>query len=236
MPTPTYHEILEIYNNLLTLPPKEKYKKIRSVAALAAKALIETQDTHELAFYANIFKMADNSKLLNKAKVKEFELKGIAEVKTLKTKLGAVNIESGMIAVGDPTLGYTHEYSTKDVVYRMNQYDFYCVGTGGDGSFDVTLRLVDIDEPLLGPKEYKFIINNSKTSVINITSGYIKCSDFWDIAHNEVQGVGYEIENGYYKVAFYLKSIRDKYFGFVIVLSKTDAKDVQEIAEIETLG
>lgn len=236
MQTPTYSELLESYNNLLTLSPKEKYKKVKSVAFLAAKALDETQNIEELELYSNIFKMADNSRLLNKAKVKEFELKGITEVKTLKTKLGTVSVESGMISVGDPALGYSSEYNVNDVLDKINQHDFYCVGTGGDGSFDLTLRLVNINEPLLGPKEYKFIKSNSKTSVIRIASGFIKCADFWDVSKKEVPGVGFEIENGYYKTAIYFKEIRNKYLGFVVVLSKTtDSIDVK-ISEIEKLA
>ena len=206
------------------------------MASLAESALKTANDVDEIGFYAKIFKMANNSRLLNKAKVKEFELKGISEVKTLKTKLGSVNIESGLISVGDPTLGYKNEYDTKKIVEEMNQGNFYCIGSGGDGTFDVILRQVDVDEPLLGPKEYKFITSNSKTSVIKITSGFVKCADFWDVSQSEVPGVGYEIENGFYKTAFYLKEIRDKYFGFVVVLSKTGKIYTPELTEIETLG
>ena len=236
MSSQNYSIVEEEFNSLQTLTPKEKYKKIRSVASLAETALKTANDVDEIGFYAKIFKMANNSRLLNKAKVKEFELKGISEVKTLKTKLGSVNIESGLISVGDPALSYKNEYDTKKIVEEMNQGNFYCIGSGGDGTFDVTLRQVGVDEPLLGPKEYKFITNNSKTSVIKITSGFVKCADFWDVSRSAVGGVGYEIENGFYKTAFYLKEIRDKYFGFVVVLSKTDKIYAPELTEIETLG
>jgi len=232
----TYNEVQEAYNNLLNLTPKEKYKKIRSVAALAENALKNVSDIKELVLYSEIFKLADNSRLLNKAKSKELELKGISKIKTLKTKLGSVNIESGLISVGDPSLGYTGEYNKDEVIKSMNQNRFYCVDTGGDGIFDITLRVVDIDEPLLGPKEYNFIISTSKTSVINIRSGIIKCSDFWDLSNKEVPGISYELDNGYYKVAFYLKVIRDKYFGFVVVLCKTNSLDFEELVDIENLG
>jgi len=38
-----------------------------------------------------------------------------------------------------------------------------------------------------------------------------------------------------YKVAFYLKEIRNKYFGFVIVLSKIETPTTSELTDIETL-
>ena len=236
MHSPNYLDVQNAFAELQKLTPKEKYKKIRSVAALAEKALKDASDVNELALYSTIFKSAGNSRLLNKAKTKEYELRGITDIKTLKTKLGTVNVESGLIAVGDPNTGYKAEYNLQKILGEMNDnHAFYCVGTGGDGTFDVTLRLVDINEPLLGAKEHKFILNTSSTATIKISSGYIKCADFWDISNSATAGVGYEIENGYYKVAFYLKDIKDKYFGFVVILTKTTNEAPNNLTELETV-
>lgn len=139
-----YDTVQEAFNNLQNLSPKEKYRKIRSVANLAEKALNNASDIKEIELYYRIFKLSGNSRALNRCKSKELELRGITEIKTLNTKFGVVNIESGLIAIGDPSLGYTGEYNSMNVVNSMNQNNFYCVGTGGDGTFDVTLRLVDI--------------------------------------------------------------------------------------------
>lgn len=235
-----HQQVLDEYTKAQNLAPKEKYRKMRSVATLAKAALNKATSLEEINLYSKIFKDTENFRLLSLAKSKEYELKGISNISTLKTKLGVVNIESGLIAVGDPLAGYQGSFDTSSVLERMNKGDFYCVGTGGDGSFDVTLRLVGVDEPLLGQKEYKFIVGNSKTALIKISSGFVKCADFWDLSRGKDPsnnfGVGYAIENGFYKVSFYLKNIPDRYFGFVAVLAKSERQKTEELTDIEVLG
>lgn len=235
MNTESYLNVLNEFENILKLPPREKYKKLRTVAYHAECALDESECFEEIELYSKIFKMAGNSWLLNKAKLREFKLKGIDEIKTIKTKLGLVMIESGLIAVGDPKLGPQAYENEKSVAEEMNMGNFYCISTASDGGFDVTLRLVDCEEPFAEPKEYKFIENNSKTSFIKIESGFIKCADFWDLRNETIQSVGYELEKGFYKVAFYRKLIRDKYAGYVVVLSKSPEFVENKFDGIETV-
>jgi hypothetical protein len=231
-----YQKIVDEYKKIESLSPKERYKRIKSIAYLAGKALPNCNDLDELSFYTVIFKKAMNSRLMNKALAKQLQLKGITEIKTLKTQLTHVEIESGLMAVGDPELAYKGSYDLQKAVEAMNKGDFYCIGTGGDGTHDVILRLVDCPEPLATPKEHKFIINNSEVGIIRIVSGKIKCSDFCAIGDRNWHGAEYEVDNGFYKVCFYQKDIRDKFYGYIVVLAKIDQFNSNQFKDIEGLG
>ena len=234
----SYNQIVEEFKSLEQLTPKEKYKKLPTIAFHASQALEKSNNLEEIAFYVSIFKRAGENRLLNRAKQKEFELKGISEIKTIKTQEKDVQIESGLIGVGDPTLAHQGDYDQGKIIDLIKTGRFFCVGTGGDGTFGAILRLVDASEPLANPKEYKNIISNSSIATIEIKSGNVKCADFFDVGRSDIDSPELEVPNGFYNVCFYLKELPKKFFGFVIVLSKTNKinSELSELKEIETLG
>jgi hypothetical protein len=154
-----------------------------------------------------------------------FALKGITEIKTVATKAGFANVESGMIALGDPLFGLQPDENCNDkgIAKAENEERFITVATGGDGDFDIIVRLIDVSEPLVSDKEMKFIEQSTAPKVIKVESGKVVCGDLWSIrddAKNPFIRVELPLENGRYKVAFFHKVMGHKFFGYVAVLSR----------------
>jgi hypothetical protein len=222
-----------------SLSPKEKYHgkdKLAHFIHLAFKTGDYTVD--DLKFYVDTLgKLKTENRWFSQIIGKYYELIG-GEPLTLATKLGGVAIESGTMAVSDSGFvprPYTDaDTFEKELLEDMNQGRIFYWGTGGDGGFGAILRCIDGQEPSVNPKEFRFIQSSSSTAVISVPSGELVVTDIGlDIADSKVR---IKVEPGNYLVRAHLKDLYDKFFGFVIVVCKTDLPAVNNITEIEGLG
>src|SRR3989344_9606733 len=147
------------------------------------------------------------------------KVQGAGEPQIITEKRGGVAVESGVIGVGDPTKGirdgedYMDDGLAKLEAEGRNMY----IHTGGDGHFDIKLRVVTGPEPVLPAAEYKKIIG-SQEAKISIESGKVAVADMWG-AGDEKWAMTMEVENGTYKIAAYMFDTA-KFFGYVIVMCK----------------
>ncbi|KKR68205.1 MAG: hypothetical protein UU09_C0014G0007 [Microgenomates group bacterium GW2011_GWA2_40_6] len=209
-----------------TLSPKEKYRlapKINSFIIQAFKS--GPNNLADLEKFLDLLKKFPGSpRDLSQVIGQYYTLKG-GEPKTLVTKLGTISVEGGTISVSDTAFQNRYINSSsaefdRFIIEDMQQGKIFHFSTGGDGTYDIILRCVDGPEPVANPKEYRFLLESSPTYIIAIPSGKVVVSDFGhDLPHSPLQ---LDVAPGNYKVASHHKEISDKFYGYVIVLCKTD--------------
>lgn len=221
-----------------TLSLKEKIKLSHTLGFYVFQAYKAGEHTIEdLKLYIECLKKFGNrTHQLSQVIAKFYELTG-GEPKILATKLSGINIESGTIAVSDinyqPQPFDSAAFDT-NLLNDMNSGKAFYWGTGGDGGFDINLRLIDGQEPSVTSKEVRFIISSSSLATIAVPSGVLGITDVGlDANKSPVQ---LKVEPGNYLVRVHLKDIPDKFFGFVVVVCKTDLPAKNNFIEIEGLG
>jgi hypothetical protein len=222
-----------------TLTPKERYKqafKVGNFIVRAFKAGDFTAD--DLKYYLSCLKKFPCSPRDVSQITAQFYLLTGGEPKTLSTKLGGVAVESGTIGISDsnfvPPVSEGSDEFEKNLITSMNEGKIFYCGTSGDGTFDINLRCTDGQEPAVNPAEIGFIIESTGTAIISIPTGNISVTD---IGYNAVKSpVQINVDPGNYLVRVHLKDVPDKFFGFVIVVCKTDLPAVNQFTHLEGLG
>lgn len=192
----------------------------------------------DLKFYIeNLKKYHAPSHQLSQVIAKLYVLTG-GEPKILATKLGSISVESGTIAVSDisylPQPFIDSTSFDKSLIDDVNSGKAFYWGTGGDGAFDINLRWIEGQEPSVTPREVRFIIASSSQSIISVPSGVLCITDVGlDADKSPVQ---LKVDPGNYLVRVHQKDIRDKYFGYVVVVCKTDQAPHNHFTDIEGLG
>lgn len=228
------------YDSINTaLTPKERYQiafKIGNFVIRAFKAGNYTID--DLKNYLSYLKKYPcNPKDISQITAKFYELSGEAP-KTISTKLGFVAIESGTIGISDssfvPPVSEGSDELQKNLIESMNQGQIFYCSTSGDGTFDIDLRCISGQEPAVTPQEISSIIESTGTAVISVPTGNLSVTDLgYDAAKSPAQ---LKIESGNYLVRIHLKDGGDEFFGFVIVVCKTDLPATNQFTDIPGLG
>jgi len=159
----------------------------------------------------------DKTKIIKKLK----ELGGGKKTSVLKEIKGKVQVESGMVGVGDSSFNINFkDYKETEFVEIIKKGEYLFFRTGGDGDFGAKLRFVTGDEPI---------------AHINFPSGKVRLSD---LHHKDDEGNGLtmEVEPGVYKVAVYTYDVPEKYFGFITVMSKTTEAPTNKVEKLDVLG
>src|SRR3989344_2655704 len=151
------------------------------------------------------------------------KVQGIADPAILKEVKGQVSVESGVVGAGDPGKRVTGDEDISDEGLRKLEGEGrgLFIGTGGDGTFGVKIRLVSGSEPVLAIAEYKKLIESQETK-ISIESGKIAVADIWEL--DSLKALGVDLENGSYKIAAYFFD-SSKFFGYILVLCKVNPPD-----------
>jgi len=170
----------------------------------------------------------DKTKIIKKLK----ELGGGKKTSVLKEIKGKVQVESGMVGVGDSSFNINFkDYKETEFVEIIKKGEYLFFRTGGDGDFGAKLRFVTGDEPIAQDEEYKHIIFSSGIYNINFPSGKVRLSD---LHHKDDEGNGLTME--VYKVAVYTYDVPEKYFGFITVMSKTTEAPTNKVEKLDVLG
>ena len=174
---------------------------------------------------------------------------GFSEPRTLTSKRGFIDIESGMIAIGDPdslkeinqnwrnkmkSASCIEQSSVFDqlLIDAVNSHRGFYLNTGGDGRRACQIRLVDCQYPIVSAKEMRFVRASTNDYCIKISSDNLSIIDFHDI--NNQHGVSLKVEPGYYKVATYYFFIPNKVDSFYVILVATDKPEPNTLNSIDT--
>ena len=174
---------------------------------------------------------------------------GFSEPRTLASKRGFVDIESGIIAIGDPdSLKETNQNWRKKLesancieqssfldqllIDAVNNHLGFYLNTGGDGRMACQIRLVDCQYPIVSAKEMRFVRAATSDYCIKISSDNLSIIDFHDI--NNQHGVSLKVEPGYYKVATYHFFMPDKVDSYYVILVATDKPEPNTLSSIDS--
>lgn len=234
-----YDELISHYlADFDNLTPQEKYKiKDKISNYIKQAALIKTNTQSDLKYYLDCFqKIKAEPRFSSKIVAKYFEMIG-GEPKKIAGKQGVLSVESGTITLTDisfTSANFTSADLDQQLINAVNQGQAFLWSTGGDGTYDIILRVIDGPEPTANPKEYRHIVNSSPIATIQIKSGFAVISDLG----LEVEGSNIKIalKNGNYKVQVHRKYFIDRFDGYVVILCPTTdpaANNFNEIVSIE---
>lgn len=228
--------LTEEYALIVSLPPKERFHKLKALAHRIGANLDELNESEihlALQIVQTAIKVSGFPQALTRIRSKLIQQKikqlGISEITIQKKKNYQIAVESGTIVVGDPSIAskfnFTH-FDESELLSFMQQQKGLVFGTGGDGVFDTQLRLVNGPEPLLTEKEYRCMVGASDVSNIEVITGKIGIADLGNLTNSTST---LEIENGKYKTCVYLFDNKKGFRSFYIVLSKTEHDTTEPI-------
>ena len=146
---------------------------------------------------------------------------------------GQVSTESGVISVGDPSLEdmlELNDVDDKNLLEITNQGKRLFFTVGGDGTFEVQLRLIKATEPILAPHEYKLVAGSTNTVVLQIPSGKISIGDIYLTSEN----TSMTVTPGSYKVCAYLFETKE-FRSYYVVFTQTELPATNQSERISVL-
>lgn len=248
--TKSYAEIKQEWEKIQSLDIRNRFKAMRPLANNICEIYKNKKgdiELEQLDFFIKTLKQVNRvhniprcKRSLSKMIADQLELTGLSNCKIIKKLPGTINLESGSIAIGDPcyqkdiTDTYS-DYSEKNLLSLVNANKAYIFSTGGDGCYNIQIRIVDSLEPVLSSKEFKCVLDATETAVINIPTGLVAVADphALDI---ENYRLSVNVEPGNYKVCVYFFAIPSKVEAFYIVLCKTDETAENNLTTLPVLN
>jgi hypothetical protein len=236
--------IAKEWDNVSNLIPKAKFEKIKQMASQVVREVKSNiVSSNDLDLYINILNQASRvsgfpqkySHSLSLLIVKKLSLTDNDKIETICKKSVLIPIESGIIAIGDPTIESEisfKDHSDKNLLEITNQGKRLFIGTGGDGLYDVQLRVIKATEPLLSPKEYKFVYGSTQTVILQIPSGLISVEDLGLLNKSKFNVA---VSPGNYKVCAYLFDTHKNFRSFYIICTQTNIPAINITTTIATL-
>lgn len=153
---------------------------------------------------------------------------------------GSVSIESGTLGVGDSSSFIHNGFNPDSLLQHIKEGKAVCVGTGGDGIFGIIIRETKDLFDLL-PEEGEKISSLSSPLLINVSSGNLTVSDMSVLGESskDMNKIEHVIHPAVYECMIHMCDNESaEFFGFVIVLKKTNLEEAknENVREIEQLG
>lgn len=246
-PKKTFAQIQDKWNAIQTLDPKNKMKAMREIGYDVLNNYDQSEmNIEQLAFYMEILKnMYDKklSKLLVKITHDWLELSGHADIKIISKHTSEVISDCPAFYMGD--LKYFQEHQNQylktfhtlsgrpyvssyeissELSYSLaliNEGKIYELSTGGDAEFYLELRLIDSIEPFVNSDEVKFVVDCTKTAIMDIPTGTIIATHSLDTDLNSNLLATTTIPPGRYKMTIFF-IFKKRIATFCIVLCKTN--------------
>lgn len=221
--------INEEWKNALSLNPKDKYKKIQEIAfQVSGDEFVSKVENTDIDLCINIINQAVKvdgypqkyAKGLALLIAKKLSLTGDDKAEIISKESGQVSTESGVISIGDPTFEDSidlNDVDDKNLLEITNQGKRLFFTTGGDGTYDVQLRLIKATEPVLTPSEYKLVVGSTETVILQVSSGKISVGDI----HFTTEDISMTIPTGNFKVRTYLFETKD-FRSYYVVFTNTE--------------
>ncbi len=152
-----------------------------------------------------------------------------------KDKTFSVSVESGVLAIGDPSI-QKRDVSPDDLIDLTKEgVALYCA-TGGDGIFGVILR--ESTNFQIQPGDGVKVSSLSSPLLINLPGGVVNVADMYELANTSDEN-SLKVSPGIYECMVHLcQNEETKFFGFIVILNKSEKKEAQNsnVWEIEQLG
>lgn len=230
---------LDEWNRIQNLEPRAKYAGIKSLAnsiRFEAKSIPETEIAEVIEVLNKCTRVIGNDSQLGKVRsqliLKKLTITENDQINILQKISLKLSIESGTIMIGDPqtesAINLVH-YDNSELVEVMNQGRGLVFSTGGDGEFEVQLRLVDALEPVLTPNEYKLVTGSTDTLIIKVESGAVVAGDLGRLGDSDRL---LEVDPGYYKICAYRFDTGPDFCAYYVVLTKTDQSAENQVQEV----
>lgn len=237
-PTKTFSEIKKSWEQILKLDIRSRLKAYRTIENDIKKNYSAKESSlEEIEFYLLVLRITKvTPQLFSRMFIRWLELTGNSNPTTLLSKRGKVDVESGCLHVADPSVYQAldlENYSEKKIVSLMNQGNLFELHVGGDGEFNVQLRIVDTPDPIVTAKEFKCCEESTGMSaIIQIPTGELWVADAGAIGSKKRGHVAIKTTPGNYKICAYNFHIPEKVQSIYIVLSKTEQVSKNEFSEI----
>ena len=243
----TFNQIQKEWHNIQQLDIRDRIKAMKTLGFDIYNSYKKDQASrNELQLYIKILQEIIHSPantpryriLLNKITAQWLQVTGNDKAEVISKKVGKIPVESGLIMIGDPAYMPSIQddmdrVSEKDLLNVVNSHRAFFFGTGGDGIFNVQIRIINAYEPVVSENEYRWVFDTSQKAIVNVSSGTISVSDLLGLDSEDA--ISQKIENGHYKITVFSFSIPRKLDSFYIVLSKTDEVEIDNLNSIDEL-
>jgi hypothetical protein len=229
------------WNYLQTLSPREKYAEAKRLAfaikeATSVNQIPQSEIDEAIEVFNKCLRLQGGNPQMNmvRSKLIMAKQKGTDrdQINIISKLPLVIGVESGTLLVADPDREKEFElvhFDTIECVKIMNKGQGLVWSTGGDGTFDIQLRLVEASEPMLMPKEYKLVTGSTDTIVVEVKSGKLTVGDFGLL---QEQNKWLTVEPGNYKVCAYLFDTQKDFLAYYVVVCKTDDSAVNDVSDI----
>jgi hypothetical protein len=230
-----YDALIRHYYEIAAKNGKTRTDALKKCAYLVSEvSKLDSDDTEKLKWYIDV--LEDSIKAvrsgpyiatLTKMKGKWLELSGDGPAEILKEKRTLADIDSGILAVGDPAFLTKLPQFDKipdDELQRLadaGQVRYF--PAEGAGKYTVTLRLVNSNEPVLKEGEYKYVFDASGTRELKNGTGVFRVADALNTDGKTGEVLDFEVREGEYKIAIFHVSVpgeTEGYVGFIVVFCK----------------
>lgn len=232
VPTKSPDQIRQEWEKVKQLDAKNRFKAMKPIANAICDAYQKSTTTIEqLEFYTEVLKQvirvhdySRGTRQLAKMISDWLELTGNDKAEITKKKSGKIAVET-TIAISD--VHYSRDimemydnYSEANLLRVVNAGKAFIFHAVVHKICNVQVRVVDAPEPVLTSKEFKCVIANTETAVIDLPTGVLSVASPWNLVEEE-ERLAITLTPGRYKVCVYHFYIRNKIDSYYIVLCKT---------------
>lgn len=241
-----FAEIKQSYEKIKTADIKTRFNAVKALSHLIKQNYKkENTSKEELELYIEILKLAVKyhgskySRLLSKLIGDWLAVTGNDNVEIISKVNGKIESEmsvdagTAILAIGDLNSIKKlnpNSISEKEHLALINQgkvFVFYA--EPNEDSYNVQLRIVNANQPVLSAKEFKNVISSSEIAIIHIPSDTVVVTELQETNREQVIA---KIIPGNYKICVYQFHIPTKLDSFYIALAKTDEAANNQLTNI----
>ncbi len=245
MPAKSFAQIQADWQLIQSLAPRDKLKALKQIG-FDVMISYESGDItlEKLELYSQILQQAVRAhsfpqryaRILSKMIADKLALTNSEPVTILAKASGKIMLSGATVMVGDPSIQTAPliDYSDNELLALINLGQRFLFATGSDGVFDMQLRIIEANTPVLTAQEYKCVENSGQTAIISAPSGKIVITALGEIDDKDNQ-ILQEIAPGNYKITVFVFNIPKKMRSYYIVLCKTAEPAVNHLERIDML-
>lgn len=225
--------LIEETKKALALPPRERFVRLKAIGfqAISEYKTAPELPPEDIKKYIEILRLvvqipsppAIYNKWISTMTVSYLKLNGCENPTILFKKSTSILIECGTISFGDRSFEFLPgEFNFFDEAYiqLINNGKLYSFSTGGDGEFNIQVRIIEAPEPVLSLKEYKNVVLAGPCVTLHFPTGRLAIDD-GIVYKGSNSALEFNIAPGNYKSQVFLLKFRGYVYSYYIVLAKT---------------
>ena len=208
------------------LNPKEKYKRLKALSFQLD--LSEQMSLEDIELYTNIINSAKKiagfpgqlNKKLQQLSHLRLKLLGVdlSDLKIILKENFIMNVEAAAIGIADQAfLKQGIEFDKEKIKQVIHLGQRLCFSTAADGSFNVQVRIINLDYPVFPEKENKTLIDYSDILTLEVPTGILTITDSFSVFPQKI----IKVPPGQYRVCFNL----NKQYNYIICLAKISSEN-----------